>query len=334
MTDEYILALAGAPRGSRFIARRARNLVETLETALPPASGVGVSSLVARACLLGSTPWTLELQAPNGRLSFGIGVVTRGRRRAGLHVQLLKSNAGDDALFWQAVIDFSNRLNVTDIVAESVGHSLPATPIPHLAHEQSRISNERLYIVDLRRPESERPFSSLATKNLVRATKAGIEMMAPPAEQALAAHFRLKDASLNRRASRGESTELKSSEDTVANLLRSGHGRLYQAGKNGEVLSSQFVFTLNRRAYHYDGGTSPEGMKVNASHFLQAQVIRDLPATGVWALDLGIAASDKPGLIAYKEGFGPDLWVSERVSAGHNSYYKMLRNLLSSVFAG
>ena len=151
-----------------------------------------------------------------------------------------------------------------------------------------------------------------------------------PREQAVDAHFEMTATSLSRREKRGESTTLRSPRQNVLALMRTPGAQLFQAALNGQVLSSMLVFMLGRHGYYYDGGTSQSGMELGASHFLMNHIIGDLKASGAKTLNMGIAASTNPGLIRYKEGFSPDIWVVQRTSSDQATSYKLIRNVATA----
>lgn len=330
MTQDLTFNLHAPGGTARFIASRSKDLAADLGRVWPNVPAAGLSGIEARAFLDGGQAWIFAVMRDGVSLGHGFGVVQRGRKQAGLITTVLPDAPGGP-LYWEGLRQFVAKQFITELVVESVGFKVSGEPIPAFAAETSRIVNEHMYVIDLSQPEGSRKLSSNNRRNIARAAKAGVQAVDLPREQALAAHFALAQNSLNRREQRGESIALRSPEAAVVRVLSSGTGRLYQAGLDGQVLSSKVVFMLGRHAYYYDGGTSPEGMDLGASHFLMAHIISSLREAASLTLNMGIAAADKPGLIRFKEGFDPDLWIVQRVVSRHDSLYKLLRNLAANV---
>jgi lipid II:glycine glycyltransferase (peptidoglycan interpeptide bridge formation enzyme) len=89
---------------------------------------------------------------------------------------------------------------------------------------------------------------------------------------------------------------------------------LFQAQLGDQIISSNLVFFQGKNAYYYDGGSSPEGMSLGASHFLMHTIINKLHADGYRNLNLGIARAGNDGLIRFKEGFAAELRFVDRAT--------------------
>jgi lipid II:glycine glycyltransferase (peptidoglycan interpeptide bridge formation enzyme) len=78
---------------------------------------------------------------------------------------------------------------------------------------------------------------------------------------------------------------------------------LYQAVRDGIVMSSILLLRSKHTAYYQSAGTSPEGMSVGASHFLIYNVGKKLRDDGVRIFNLG-GAPEGSSLARFKSGFG------------------------------
>lgn len=108
---------------------------------------------------------------------------------------------------------------------------------------------------------------------------------------------------MDRRRNRGEEVPDVGSSVEAAALLESCCGELYQATDGERVLSSALVLHAPNGAYGHSTGTSPEGMKLGASHFLIHSISTELAGKGVAALNFG-AAEEGSGLARFKRDFG------------------------------
>ena len=124
-------------------------------------------------------------------------------------------------------------------------------------------------------------------------------------------HAKLIGASMKRRIDRGERIESLPTMDTLLPRLESGHCRLFQACRGDEVLSSISMAIAPTGRYLHTSGTSAEGMKIGASHYLLYEIMRVSLAEGATLLNLGGVSDPHSGLAEYKRQFGCDCWESE-----------------------
>lgn len=315
----------------RFVARPVVDLMTELKTLTPTAPGIGMSPEQARSLIFGGQPWVLSVQGNGTNLGNAFATLQRGRLRCGLFVTLVSEIQGGDA-FWNGVLDFVSRQDVTELRVKSVARPNPAAAIPRLGRETARFSNVKLYMLNLEKPDASSKFSSNHRRNIAKARKAGVHLIDLDPPEALRVHFDLTGLSLERRAKRGESTKLRASQDSVIGLLASGAGRLFQAALDGEVLSSKLVYVVGEYAYYHDGGTSPKGMSLGASHFLMSEIMAILKKEGIRSMNMGVAAETSGGLWRFKEGFDPDRWIVERTGFDFSSRYKIIKNGLRSLW--
>ncbi len=176
-----------------------------------------------------------------------------------------------------------------------------ASEIPQLAGELTRRLRVE-YILDLERENVLEGFSSQHRRNISRASKANLTIRRSGEESACAQHFELIDASLDRRANRGEDIQRLGMALPSA-LLASKSGEIFQAIDGDRVLSSILVLKSSEGAYYQSAGTLPDGMKLGSSPFLIAQVAAILKQEGVRVFNLGGAGEESPGLQRFKAGF-------------------------------
>jgi hypothetical protein len=138
-----------------------------------------------------------------------------------------------------------------------------------------------------------------------RALQAGLTVRKAAGADACREHVQLRIASLERRSKRGELTpgDVEQGFPTALQLTEKGAGELFQAVVGREVLSSALVLMAAEGAYYDSAGTSSEGMKCGASHFLVYSIARALRERAVWTFNLG-SAEPNTGLSLFKTRFG------------------------------
>ncbi len=315
------------PNGLQLTCRPKPDLAAFSQKLWSGTPGIGLSALQARAVLGGAASWSLVLNSGETSIGGAVAVVERGRVNAGLTVTMVNDLPGGE-FFIAAVERFAAKLAVTSISFELISSTEHPAVIPPLARETVRYCGERLYVVDTTNADPTKAFSTNTRRNINKAKKGLIQATVTADASALKHHAHMSDDSMSRREKRGESVAMRGSQDRVKRLLASGDGRLFQAVQDEQVLSSKLVFVLGRHGYYYDGGTSPEGMTLGASHFLMAHIIETLHAENRVSLNLEIASAGNLGLMRYKEGFGSQCWFVERVSADRSSAWRKLRNIV------
>lgn len=315
-------------RGVVFSARRAESLTAAIAENWPNQPSLALSALQARAWLDDGEAWIFSIRVGGQCAGNAFGMLQRGRLRSTLMVTSLDTPPGGDA-FIEGIQRFAAKKHITELLFECVGSSAEGAGLPKLEGETSRYFGERLYVMDLRTPGLEAGFSKNNRRNISKAGKSGVQTITAERSVALAAHFTLTESSLDRRATRGESTALRGSRQRVEQLVESGHGTLYQVALAGEIVSSMLVYAVGDCAYYYDGGSSMRGMEVGASNFLLNNLVENLRQNNFSALNLGIAAHGNDGLARFKEGFAAQLWYVERVVQNRSSKQKMAWNMVS-----
>ena len=203
--------------------------------------------------------------------------------------------------FWQGLLGFCRALKVWRLQIDT--YASPGAEIPHLPGELTRRTRCE-YVLDLEREDVLAGACSQHRRNISRATKAGLSIVRTREAAARAQHVALMNASLERRAKRGEAVEARRQDARLSALLTSCSAELFQAASGDRVLSSILILRSRQGAYYESAGTLPEGMKMGASPFLVARVAAILKEEGSRVFNLGGATAENPGLVRFKAGFG------------------------------
>jgi hypothetical protein len=121
------------------------------------------------------------------------------------------------------------------------------------------------------------------------------------------AHIRMMVASMTRRIGRGEHVPMPTDGAWARVLLDSGAGELFQASRDGEVVSSMLVLRSRLGGYDQSSGSTPAGLKVSAVPFLIYHTCVALREEGCTAFNLGGAREAEAGLREFKSHFGADI---------------------------
>lgn len=249
----------------------------------------------------GNECWIVGMCEEGAVHEFAVAMRRRGRIGSTLEIPSLPE-AAKDQLFWNGIYSLCRQLRVTDLIAGTFFS--PQFRLPSLRGEISR-RERREYVVSLQDERWDSSLSSNHKRNIKKASAAGLKIRHALLQPALLSdHVRLMEQSLDRRAARGESVAVGSKvEDKSRTYIESGVGELYQATRDGIVLSSILLLRSKRSAYYQSAGTSPEGMSVGASHFLIYSVCKKLRESGVRVFNLG-GAPEGSSLARFKAGFG------------------------------
>ena len=204
-------------------------------------------------------------------------------------------------VFWQGLLELCRELKVWRLQVDT--YASPSGDIPRLPGELTRRTRKE-HVLDLEQEDVLDGVSSQHRRNISRAVKAGLSVHRTREASACAQHLRLMNASLERRAQRGEEVESREQHARTLALLTSRAGELFQAVDGEKVLSSILILRSSRGAYYQTAGTLPEGMKLGASPFLVSRVAAILRQEGARVFNLGGATADNPGLHRFKAGFG------------------------------
>jgi hypothetical protein len=296
-----------------------------------PVPHVGCTSILGKDLLRGDQRWTFLLRDSAGEREVGFGALRRGSIGTSLDICVLPGFSHGDAL-WAGLDRFADSLSVTHMLVESIGVPPNKTVIPALKGEQQRYSDVKLYVMRLAQADWSHALSSNHRRNIRKAQKEGVEVGIVAGDEAMAAHFRLIGASLQRRANRGEPTNLASTPEEINAILASGTALVFQARHGGEVVSSKMVYAIDERYAYYDsGGTSKAGMDVGASHLLMFSIMQAMHARGIATLNLDVASKAAGGLARFKKDFGAEEWEVDRVVCDVGNVRRTLTNGLRTL---
>jgi hypothetical protein len=204
-------------------------------------------------------------------------------------------------VFWRGLRQLCRESGIWLLQVES--YASPGAVIPSLPGEIGRRQRVE-YILDLQAVDPLNGASPNHRRNIARGASAGLAIRRTRNPELCATHLAVMEASLQRRANRGEDIEFDSNVSSVATLLTSQAGELFQVLEGDQIVSSLLVLRSRSGAYYQSAGTSLRGMEVGASPFLISQVARMLQQEGTQVFNLGGAGPEGPGLQRFKAGFG------------------------------
>ena len=251
----------------------------------------------------GQQVWLLGTKRGGELVAGCYGLIASGHLNRCLQIPSLPHLPSGD-VFWDGLMRFcsSHRIHCLEL-ANSLSSG---THIPLLLGEVERRDTFE-YVLDLGDPDWERKLARHHRRKIERALQAGVTVRRTAGVDACREHVRLVATSMERRRRRGESAAVpggvKQQRSLSLALTEKGAGELFQAVECGEVLSSAIVLRAAEGARYYTAGTSPQGTKCGASHFLLYSIARVLRGESVRRFDLGTAA-DGPGLDLFKLRFG------------------------------
>jgi Acetyltransferase (GNAT) domain len=250
----------------------------------------------------GWATWAIAEVDTDGHLHGGCAafVAARGPFRK-LEIPSLPAEQSSSP-FWETLRELCGRQTITKLELGTFNSPL-GVEIPEIGSCTFRTRCE--FILDL----GGDPYARLTNRhraNIKRAEKAGLVIRQTRAAAAVEVHQGLIGHSMDRRRFRGENVPAVEASLDAITLIESGAGNLYQAVAGDTVLSSALVLRAPQGAYGHSTGTSPEGMKVGASHYLIHSISKELGAEGVPTLNFG-AADQGSGLARYKRDFGTQM---------------------------
>ena len=286
--------------GTRFIAVPAGASIVAELGALLPASPFATASFFESKRQVGYAAWVLGLRDAAEELKCGCGAFLKtGRLDRMLEIPSLPAE-GAQSSFWAGLLDHCRHHGITKLELGTSG-SPPGVEIPSLGNVCTRTSRCE-FVLDLT-GDLAAMLSPSHKKNVKRAQKAGLVVRRTRSAEAASAQLTLMNHSIDRRRSRGESVTMSGPSPELMAFLETGAGELFQAIRGETVLSGVLVLHAPRGAYSYYAGTSSEGMKLSASHFLNYCIASQLSAVGVHTYNLG-GADQGTSLANFKEGFG------------------------------
>lgn len=217
-----------------------------------------------------------------------------------------------ESVFWEGLLNHIRTMKVSRLEVNS--YFSPPVTIPVLKGETRRRTRHE-YFVDLQAGELWTILHENHRRRVRKASKAGLQMRCMAEASNCREHAQLMASSMERRTNRGEQVPTEFEVKSFQPLLQSGAGRLYQAVRGTEVLSSVLLLLARQGAYLHSGGTSPEGMELGASHWLHHELMRMLQTEGKTIYNLGGTEDDSSGLALFKSRFGAQVRRLEAVEA-------------------
>lgn len=248
---------------------------------------------------LGFEPCILALRESGGAAAMScLGLFKKGRLGGSFDIPWLPTLPADSS-FWPGLVAACKKMGVWDLSVRTFN----APAVPALGAECGRETGIE-YRLDISGPSPLVPTSTNHRRSVTKARKLGVVIRRVRTPDAIAVHLSLMQASMDRRAARGESVPDKWNTKFYEALLASGAAEFAQALLDGVVTSSIFLMRSPGGAYYQTAGTSPEGMSAGTSPFLIVELAEALRGEGATSLDLGGATPAETGLSRFKSGFG------------------------------
>jgi hypothetical protein len=276
---------------------------------LAPANPFCTKSYAEAMRALGQQGWLLGTERGGELIAGCYGFLSSGHLNRSLEISSLPDIPCDDA-FWDGLMRFCSLHGITYLQLEN--SFLSGRHIPPLPGEVER-RDIRQYVLDLGDPGWERKVARKHRQNIKRALETGATLRRTAGADACREHVRLMAMSMERLRKRGEAVSGAGVErqwSLCFQFTQKRAGELFQAVAGSEVLSSAVVLRAAEGAYYESAGTSPEGMKCGASHFLLYSIARVLREESVRTFNLGNAevpgdpGASNPGLELFKLRFG------------------------------
>lgn len=274
---------------------------------------------------LGADPWLLWIEDTNGCPVTGCSAfLMRGRMNSRLEITSLPSPPDKDQ-FWQGMFDFCRINRVTVLSVYTFGSAETVIEL-----RKDRILHKRRgeYRLDLTVPDLWAVTNRRHHRLIKKARAAGLSLTRSSDDAARKTHIELANMALDRHRGRGESIDYAIDVQTVNAFIDCGAGEMFQAVRDGRVLSTILVARSRTGGYGQSSGTSPEGRDIGSSHFLFYETACVLKSEGVELFNLGGADEHSTGLQEFKLGLG-----SKRVELESAEFYTggALRRLATNV---
>ncbi len=270
----------------------------------------------AAACAeAGQTVCTFALRDDVAIVAGCLGLLGTGRLSRRLEV-VSPPRLSQPSVFWDGVLDFCRAQQVWDLELRSYGSE--GVEVPALPGELTRRKRCE-FVLDLSLPDPLANLSESVRRNLRRARKAGFALHRTREQAALEDHFRLIQASMNRRQARGETIPADEAEEAEARgfsqaLLKSGAAEIFQAIAGQSVMTSYVVVRSAFSACTCSSGVAPDGLRHGASAWLLTELAGLLKREGTRWLNLGGAGEDETGIQSFKSGFGGQIVALEEAT--------------------
>jgi Acetyltransferase (GNAT) domain len=295
----------------RFFARRADDELVDAASLTDCHNPFLVAAYMRAQRALALDCWLFGIENGDAISAAALGVLRRGRILSSVDIPSAPCVEAN-SIFWNGLDAFCRRRRITDLAISTFAS--PHAAIPVLRGEEARMRRTEFEW----RLDGKDLFADLSRHHRARVGKArnrGMTLRRSASDEALDAHMALRAHSMSRRKARNEEVPLEFSRADDAVLLGTGAGELYQAVLQGQVVSTLLIMRSTRGAYFQSAGTSADGMRLGASHFLVLESALALQAEGIEVYFLGGAREHEEGLRAYKSGFGSTPVESEAVIA-------------------
>ena len=269
--------------------------------ALAPENPFYTAAYAEAMRMVGHQPWMLALRDGGQWLSACTAFLKRGRLSRWLETPSLPALGENVSTFWGGLFRFCRRSRITYLNVNtyaSIEASIPVSPTP------TRRTDRIEYVIELGPSELWPSVRPSHRQRISRARKAGLQLRCSTSEQDCRIHCQMMGESMRRRERRGEEVSTSISVEDLSVFLQASAGVLFQAVRDGRVLSSALVLLSGRGAYDQTSGTCPEGMECGASHFLIFETARHLQERGFHAFNMGGVSEVNRGLHEFKAGFG------------------------------
>ena len=308
----------------RFLAEVCQNFSDLDINAKP---NLGFTSIQAKGILFGDQLWCFTSIDGFENKKVAIGTLKRGKFGAELIITILIQE--ESCFFFEFLQNFLSSQGITHLVVESINSIASEMHVPTLHGEYQRYSDVKLYILDLTKDSLYNDISPNHHRNINKAKKNGVLLtLTQPDEKSILTHLALINLSMQRRSDRGEPTSLATDDSAIKKISQTGAAYIYQATIGEKIFSSKLVFFVNDYAYYHSGGTTEEGMKIGASHFLMYSIVDSLRKKGIKILNLDLASAAAGGLARYKSDFGSEVWKVDRVSCQFKKLPRLVINAI------
>lgn len=270
----------------------------------------------------GTTVVALTLES-DGIDSGCIGYLKSGRLNRRFDIVSVPKPSDAD-VFWKGLEDFCRTEKIDILKLDTFGSD--EVDIAMFRGESERIDRFEYHLDLTGGVDLEGKLHRRARRNWQVAGKAGCTIRRSTTEF-VSDHVLTSNSSLQRRKMRGESIEYLNEETQATKFLDNGIGEIFQAVYEGEVASSLLVVKSSKGVYAQTSGTTDEGFRLGASHFLWHETAKLLQQEGYELFNLGGVTMDAKGLRQFKESFAPI-----RINLQAVSFYlgsKMKRSLSS-----
>jgi hypothetical protein len=208
--------------------------------------------------------------------------------------------------FWRGLKEYCQKRRVLQLNLNAF-NSFPIE-VPNLSPIK-KVTKREEFILDLKQISKDgmKMLSSNHRRNIHKGERADLSCHIRKDLEACKDHARMMAFSMQRRQNRGQAISYVPSPEKWFDYVQCEAGFIMQAKHDAAWVSSLLILQSSRQAYYVSGGTSPEGMRLGAAHFLMWNVIKYLSSGGVSILNLGgVSEIDTPGLARFKAGFGAD----------------------------